>query len=106
MNCPNCNGKRLSIYDTRHTFEAVMRKRRCLSCEYRFYTVENYMSEEELEQLQEERKQLAKQILHNVSDDTPAGRGKDNPVRQDQTMAMSELFDEEESKSLREAGIQ
>lgn len=106
MNCPNCNGKRLSIYDTRHTFEAVMRKRRCLSCEYRFYTVENYMSEEELEQLQEERKQLAKQILHNVPNDQTAGGGQDDSVGQDQTMAVSELFDEEESQSLREAGIQ
>ena len=106
MNCPNCHGYKLSIYDTRHTRETVMRKRRCLKCEYRFYTVETYMTEEELEYLQHERKELAKQILHGVPDDKAAGRGENNSVGQDQTMDVSELFDEEESQSIREANIQ
>ncbi len=106
MNCPNCNHRKLAIYDTRHTQETVMHKRRCLSCEYRFYTVENYMSEEELEVLQEERKVYAKQVLHSVPDDQTVGGREGDRVGEDQTMELSELFDEEESQSLREAGIQ
>ncbi len=106
MNCPNCNHRKLTIYDSRHTQETVMRKRRCLACEYRFYTVENYMSEEELEVLLEERKTYAKQVLHGVSDDQTVGGREGASVGENQTMELSELFDEEESQSLREDGIQ
>ena len=57
MNCPNCETKRIAIYDSRHTQHDVMRKRKCLSCDFRFYTIERYMTVEELEEIQEEKYQ-------------------------------------------------
>ena len=49
MRCLNCHHDKLAVYDTRHVSDFVVRKRRCLSCDERFYTIESYMSEEELE---------------------------------------------------------
>lgn len=56
MNCPNCEGKKIAIYDSRHTQYDVIRKRRCLVCEFRFYTIEGYMTAEQLEAVQEEKR--------------------------------------------------
>lgn len=48
LNCSECQSNRLNIYDSRHVFDYVIRKRKCLSCDHRFYTVETYLTEEEL----------------------------------------------------------
>lgn len=53
MICPECESSTLKIYDSRHTTYAVVRKRNCISCGFRFYTTENYMSEEQLAELQQ-----------------------------------------------------
>ena len=47
MNCPKCNHKKLAIYDSRHTLLLVIRKRRCLACEFRFFTLERMMTEDD-----------------------------------------------------------
>jgi len=39
MTCPKCEGK-LTVVDSRSDCDAVYRKRRCLACNYRFYTEE------------------------------------------------------------------
>jgi transcriptional regulator NrdR family protein len=61
MNCPHCDGKRLAIYDSRHTQYDVIRKRRCLSCEFRFFTLERYMTEEEFDDARSESKTTSKE---------------------------------------------
>lgn len=58
MQCPSCNSTKILTYDTRRIEDKVVRKRRCIECESRFYTLEQYMSEDELEAIQElKRKQ-------------------------------------------------
>ena len=58
MQCPSCSSTKILTYDTRRVEDKVVRKRRCTNCEERFYTLEQYMSEEELEEVQElKRKQ-------------------------------------------------
>lgn len=52
MNCPECQSSKLNIYDSRHIGEHVVRKRKCLACDERFYTIESYMSAEELEAIE------------------------------------------------------
>lgn len=56
MNCADCGSTRLHIYDSRHIGEHVVRKRKCLACEERFYTIESYMTEEELANIENMRK--------------------------------------------------
>lgn len=52
MNCPHCGHRKLFIYDSRHIhLEGVIRKRRCASCEFRFFTLESIMTEDEYEEL-------------------------------------------------------
>ncbi len=59
MKCPSCASTKIATYDTRRIEDMVVRKRRCTNCDERFYTLEQYMSEEELEEIQEiRRKQL------------------------------------------------
>jgi transcriptional regulator NrdR family protein len=59
MKCPSCANTKIATYDTRRIEDMVVRKRRCTNCDERFYTLEQYMSEEELEEIQElRRKQL------------------------------------------------
>jgi transcriptional regulator NrdR family protein len=59
MKCPSCANSKIVTYDTRRIEDMVVRKRKCLACSERFYTLEQYMSEEELEEVQEmRRKQL------------------------------------------------
>lgn len=62
MKCPACDSAKIHTYDTRRIEDKVVRKRRCLECEDRFYTLEQYMSEDELEEIQELRR---KQIHHD-----------------------------------------
>ena len=58
MICADCNSPKLAVYDTRHVGNYVVRKRKCLSCEEKFYTVETYMSEEELLEIEAIKKEL------------------------------------------------
>lgn len=57
MNCADCGSSKLTVYDTRHVGAHVVRKRRCVSCNEKFYTIESYMSEEELEEIEVIRKE-------------------------------------------------
>lgn len=52
MNCPECSHAKLATYDTRHVADYVVRKRKCLACDERFYTIESFMSEDELENIE------------------------------------------------------
>lgn len=56
MNCSDCGSSRLATYDTRHVGDYVVRKRKCLTCEERFYTIESYMTEEELANIENLRR--------------------------------------------------
>jgi transcriptional regulator NrdR family protein len=62
MQCPSCSSTKILTYDTRRVEDKVVRKRRCTNCEERFYTLEQYMSEEELEEVQELKR---KQTVHD-----------------------------------------
>jgi len=53
MQCPSCRNTKIATYDTRRIEDMVVRKRKCLACDERFYTLEQYMSEDELEEIQE-----------------------------------------------------
>jgi transcriptional regulator NrdR family protein len=57
MNCADCGSSRLATYDTRHVGDHVVRKRKCLACGERFYTIESYMTEEELEAIEAIRRE-------------------------------------------------
>ncbi len=57
MNCADCGSSKLAVYDTRHVGDYVVRKRKCVSCDEKFYTLESYMSEEELEEIEAIRKE-------------------------------------------------
>ena len=57
MNCADCGSSRLHIYDSRHVGDHVVRKRKCLVCEEKFYTIESYMTEEELEAIENLKKE-------------------------------------------------
>ena len=57
MNCADCGSSKLAVYDTRHVGAHVVRKRKCVSCNEKFYTLESYMSEEELEEIEAIRKE-------------------------------------------------
>jgi transcriptional regulator NrdR family protein len=57
MNCADCGSNKLAVYDTRHVGAHVVRKRKCVSCNEKFYTIESYMSEEELEEIEVIRKE-------------------------------------------------
>jgi transcriptional regulator NrdR family protein len=50
--CADCGSPKLAVYDTRHVHNYVVRKRKCLACDARFYTLESYMSEEELAEIE------------------------------------------------------
>jgi transcriptional regulator NrdR family protein len=56
MQCPSCRNTKIATYDTRRVDTMVVRKRKCLACDERFYTLEQFMSEEELEEVQELRR--------------------------------------------------
>ena len=59
MKCTDCGSVKVITYDTRRVEDKVVRKRRCTDCDTRFYTLEQYMSEDELEEIQElRRKQI------------------------------------------------
>lgn len=62
MKCPACDSTKIHTYDTRRIDDKVVRKRRCLECKDRFYTLEQYMSEDELEEIQQIRR---KQNVHD-----------------------------------------
>lgn len=62
MNCADCGSSKLSIYDSRHIGSHVVRKRKCLSCEEKFYTIESYMSEEELAEIEAIKKEQTHEI--------------------------------------------
>lgn len=62
MKCPSCDSIKIHTYDTRRIEDKVVRKRRCTSCDERFYTLEQYMSEDELEEIQQIRR---KQNAHD-----------------------------------------
>jgi len=52
MNCSECQSSRLNIYDSRHIGDYVVRKRKCLDCDEKFYTIESYLTEEQLEEIE------------------------------------------------------
>jgi len=106
MQCPSCRNTKIATYDTRRIEDMVVRKRKCLACDERFYTLEQYMSEEELEEVQELRRNNGGKVLHGVSDDTGHDRGDDTEDRPDKPMDMPALLGEEELESLREGGDQ
>lgn len=58
MKCPSCASPKVLTYDTRRIEDRVVRKRKCSACDERFYTLEQYMSEEELEEVQEIRRSI------------------------------------------------
>ena len=58
MKCPSCASPKVLTYDTRRIEDRVVRKRKCAACDERFYTLEQYMSEEELEEVQEIRRSI------------------------------------------------
>lgn len=62
MKCTDCGSSKVITYDTRRIEDKVVRKRRCTDCDTRFYTLEQYMSEDELEEIQELRR---KQLQHD-----------------------------------------
>jgi transcriptional regulator NrdR family protein len=56
MNCPECESSRLNIYDSRHLGDYVIRKRKCLDCDEKFYTIESYLTEDQLEEIENLKK--------------------------------------------------
>lgn len=52
MMCPECEHNKVHTYDSRKLLEGVLRKRKCLGCDFRFYTYESIMSEDEFEEFQ------------------------------------------------------
>jgi transcriptional regulator NrdR family protein len=58
MKCPSCANSKIITYDTRRIEDMVVRKRKCLACDDRFYTLEQYMSEDELEEVQQLKKKI------------------------------------------------
>lgn len=52
MICPECEHNKIHTYDSRKLLEGVLRKRKCLGCDFRFYTYESIMSEDEFEEFQ------------------------------------------------------
>lgn len=104
MKCPACDSTKIHTYDTRRVEDKVVRKRRCTNCEERFYTLEQYMSEEELEEVQELRRSNGRKVLYRVSDSPRHQGGNQTQVEVDSAMDMPELSGEEESESVREGG--
>ena len=104
MQCPSCRNTKIATYDTRRIEDMVVRKRKCLACDERFYTLEQYMSEEELEEIQHLRRSNGGKVLHGVSDDAGRDRGDDEKDRPDSPMDMPALLGEEELESIREGG--
>lgn len=62
MNCADCGNSKLAIYDTRHIGDYVVRKRKCLKCDEKFYTIESYMSEEELATIEEIKREKSHEV--------------------------------------------
>jgi len=56
MKCPACDSTKIHTYDTRRVEDKVVRKRKCTNCN-------EYMSEDELEEVQELRR---KQTLDDL----------------------------------------
>jgi hypothetical protein len=105
MQCPSCRNTKIATYDTRRIEDMVVRKRKCLACDERFYTLEQYMSEDELEEIQELRRSNGGKVLHGVSDDSGHSGGHQEESKPDIPMDMPELLGEEELESLRESGV-
>ena len=105
MKCPVCDSTKILTYDTRRVEEKVVRKRRCTDCKERFYTLEQYMSEDELEEIQERRRGNGGKVLHGVSDGTGGSRGDNEKDRPHNPLDMLELLGEKELESLRESGV-
>lgn len=105
MKCPACDSTKIHTYDSRRVKDRVVRKRKCMVCDERFYTLEQYMSEEELEEIQQLRRSSGK-VLHGVPDDEGHDRGDDEKGTSDIPLDMPELLGEEEPESLREDGHQ
>jgi transcriptional regulator NrdR family protein len=105
MQCPSCHNTKIATYDTRRIENMVVRKRKCLACDERFYTLEQYMSEEELEEVQELRRNNGGKVLHGVSDDAGHSGRHQEESKPDIPMDMPELLGEKELESLRESGV-
>lgn len=52
MKCSECQSSKLKTYDTRQIGDYVVRKRKCVDCDDKFYTIETYMSEEQLAEVE------------------------------------------------------
>lgn len=106
MKCPACDSTKIHTYDSRRIEDRVVRKRKCLVCDERFYTLEQYMSEEELEEIQQLRRSNNGKVLHGVSDDAGHDRGNDEKGESDIPLDMPELRGEAELEPVREGGDQ
>jgi hypothetical protein len=106
MKCPACDSTKIITYDTRRVEEKVVRKRRCTGCSERFYTLEQYMSEDELEEIQEIRRGNANKVLYRMSDDSKRSGGNDEEDREDNEVGVSELSGEAQLESVREGSSQ
>jgi transcriptional regulator NrdR family protein len=102
MKCPSCASTKIHTYDTRRIEDKVVRKRRCTECDERFYTLEKYMSEDELEEIQELRRSNANKVLHRMSDDAGRDRGDDETDGEDNEMGVHKLSEEAQPESVRE----
>jgi hypothetical protein len=76
-----------------------------MGCDERFYTLEQYMSEDELEEIQELRRSNGGKVLHGVSDDSKRSGGNDEEDREDNEVGVSELSGEAQLESVRESGV-
>lgn len=106
MKCPACDTTKVATYDSRRVENMVVRKRKCLVCDERFYTLEQYMSEEELEEIQQLRRSNGGKVLHVVSDNAGDGRGDDEKGKPDSPLDMPELLGEAQLESVREGADQ
>lgn len=100
MKCPACDSTKIHTYDTRRVDNMVVRKRKCVNCEDRFYTLEQYMSEDELEEVQQLRKNNGGKVLYGVPDDTGHSRGDNTEDRPDKPLDMPALLGEAELESI------
>ena len=75
MNCPECESNHLKIYDSRHIDNYVIRKRKCEECGDKFFTIESYLTQEQLDEIEILRKGNAYDHReHHVQDSHPVGQ--------------------------------
>ena len=104
MRCPSCKSIKVATYDSRRVESVVVRKRKCLSCDERFYTLEQYMTADELDDIQEIRRINGAKVLYDVPDDAAHRKWGDTKERQRDALDMPELSEVSESDTKRTDG--